>query len=160
MDNFIKVLALIVALVVLVSIFGTDQCEASDSIDWRAGITLGSEHWDDSFDYNQKNLGAYGCIEGWCAAYYENSYSKTQAAGGGSEYSTALYYQGTFSSAGPVEFNWSLGLVDGYKGFESDHEWRPFAGIGMRWAIFRAYQYGSVTAYGLELTGAERRKRQ
>jgi hypothetical protein len=156
--NLISIIAMSIALVALFVALFTDCKAADEPLDLRLGLIIGSDHHDNRYDYNEDNNGIYGCIKGFCAAHYENSYSNTRASGGDTEYSTALYYMGTIGYVGPVEFNWSFGIVNGYKDYDTNHEWKLFPAIGARWALFRVAQYGRATAYGLELTLADLRK--
>lgn len=121
-----------------------------EAADWRAGVLVGAEHWDSS-DWNEDPEGIYGCVNAFCVGQYENSYSHKDD--NPKAESTFIMYDHRFANWGPVEFSVGAGFVDGYKDYSTDYEWMPFAGVTARIGIIKWWQFGKVSAYGLEVGG-------
>jgi hypothetical protein len=121
-----------------------------EASDWRAGLLIGSEHWDDQ-EWNEDQNGFYGCYKAVCAGQYENSYSEIE--GNPKLDSEFLMVDHHLFDWGVAEFRAGGGIVNGYKGHNSSHEWTPFATVTMQVSLVKIWQFGKVTAYGLELGG-------
>lgn len=145
---------------ILVLLFGQPaQAGEWNGDDYRIGAFVSSDHHDDDFEFNEDNWGLYGCYTRYCAGQFENSYSDIEFwKDNGREHFPAETRRSEFLSvdvlqARPwklVEVTATFGVVNGYKGISSNHEWRPFASVNLRLAFAKIWQIGPVTVYGAE----------
>lgn len=131
-------------LILAVILAATSTSLLAADVNCKAGLILGSYHYDREADYEETNPGIYGTCNQWTLGTFKNSYKDDSIF---IAYESVPHYQ-----RGRLIVTSIWGAADGYEDNPDaiGDEYSLIIGVAIKWNVFKTITTPSAIVYGIE----------